>query len=163
MDSKLIELLLASAKNVMKVMVQQEVDSAKPYFKQNNVSFGEVTSYIYLSNDEFSYSVSVSFPYDVIKTIAEKMLPPGTEINGEAIKDLTQEMANMFAGGAKSALEDAGIMMEMSLPSLIAGSNHVIKHVSSKGIMMIPMSCDIGPFFVEMCKAKKKSDVSKKK
>jgi len=151
MDSALVNAVLAAVKNVMKMMVHQDITHAEPYFKQGNIAFGEVSSYIYLVNVETKASVSVSFPYDVIKKIAEIMLPPGTNINGEVIKDLTQEMANMFAGGAKSTLEDAGLRFEMSLPKLIAGSSHEIKHVSKKGIMMIPLNASIGPFFVEIC------------
>jgi len=158
MEKQLTEAVLAAIKNVIKTMLQQEATHTEPYVKKKPIAFGEVSSYIYLVDEHNKYSVAVSFPHDVIRLIARKMLPPNTVLTGEVIKDLTQEMANMFAGGAKSSLEDAGIKLQMSLPRLIAGKNHIIKHVSETGILMIPLMCDFGPFFVEICKAQQKQN-----
>jgi chemotaxis protein CheX len=165
MDAAYFNPILNSIVKVMKTMVHQDMDRGEVIAKRNNLAFGEVSSLISLKGSSGLGSIAVSFPLDVIRNIAKIMLPPDSELNNEMIRDLTGEMGNMFAGGAKSEMEDAGYDFDISLPQIFAGKPHYIKHVSNEPVVFIPFTSEIGTFFVEICftKVKKKPVIIKSK
>ena len=94
-------------------------------------------------------SIAFTFTEAAILHIARKMLPGEiTTIDGVVI-DLTGELANMVLGGAKSDLEERGFLFQLSLPTIIVGTDYLIAHRTKAPIIMLPFSMPEGDFFVE--------------
>jgi len=95
-------------------------------------------------------SVAITFSEPAILQIAKNMLPGCeiTKIDGMVI-DLVGELANMVLGGAKSELENGGYFFQLSLPTIILGSDYLIAHKTSAPIIVLPFSMPEGGFTVE--------------
>lgn len=151
MDTTYINPALEAIVEVMKTMAHQELTRGEIILKQNDLAFGEVSSVINMDGESGQGTIAVSFPLVVIMKLANIMLPPDTPRNNEMIRDLTGEMANMFAGSMKAKLEENQLKFNISLPAILAGKPHHIKHLNNQAAIFIPFSCEIGSFFVEIC------------
>jgi len=149
-DTQYINPVLKSIVNVMKTMVRQDVKRGEIVVKENTLAFGEVSAVINLEGEQGRGSISASFPIDVLLNIAKIMLPPSIKVDNYMLKDLTGELANMFAGGAQAIMESEGIKYQISLPSIVAGKPHHIRHQHDHRSVLIPFSSDVGTFFVEV-------------
>ena len=68
------------------------------------------------------------------------------EVNQDVI-DLTGELGNMVAGKAKSLLEQ--YEMNLGLPSVITGKNHVISFPANVHPIAIPFDSPVGPVQID--------------
>ena len=94
-------------------------------------------------------SIALTFTEAAILHIARKMLPGEiTTIDGVVI-DLAGELANMVLGGAKSDLEERGFLFQLSLPTIIVGTDYLIAHRTRAPIIILLFSMPEGDFFVE--------------
>jgi len=155
MNSTYVTPVINAILNVMRTMAQLEVEPGKYMIRTNNKAMGDISSIIDLEGPGGKGSVSVSFPEHVIKQIADVMLPPGTPRDTAMLKDLTGELANMFAGGAKAELEKKQLKMNISLPRIYSGDNHILKFAVNAKTIMVPYSTPLGPFFIDVCVAGK--------
>jgi len=155
MDATYLNPVLNAIVKVMKMMANQDVTRGEILLKNNDLAFGEISSVLMLKGAEIQGSISVSFPLEVIMKIAEIMLPPDTPRDNAMIKDLTGEMGNMFAGVAKSEMENNGLKFDISLPTILAGKPHHIKHIIKEAAIFVPFYSSVGTFFVEICFGKK--------
>ena len=160
MNSTYVTPVINSILNVMRTMAQLEVEPGKYMIRTNQKAMGDISSIIDLEGPGGKGSVSVSFPEHVIKQIADVMMPPGTPRDIAMLKDLTGELANMFAGGAKAELEKKQLKMNISLPRIYAGDNHILKFAVNAKIVMVPYSTPFGPFFIDVCVAGKNAKLS---
>lgn len=95
-------------------------------------------------------SIAITFSEAAILHIAKKMMPMEiTRIDGIVI-DLAGEIANMVMGTAKRGLEEKGYVFQMSLPTIIVGSDYLIAHKIKSTIIMLSFSMPEGDFFVEV-------------
>jgi chemotaxis protein CheX len=69
------------------------------------------------------------------------------DIDSDVI-DAIGELANMIAGGAKTALAD--LQMSISLPSVIAGRNHTVSFPTGAPPIGIPFESPFGPLALEV-------------
>jgi chemotaxis protein CheX len=78
------------------------------------------------------------------------MLPSEiTTIDGMVI-DLVGELANMVLGSAKGELENGGYLFQLSLPTIIFGSDYLIAHKINAPIIRLPFTMPEGDFMVEL-------------
>lgn len=150
MDATYINPALNAIVNVMAKMAHLQPEKDQVSIKRNSISLGDVSSVISMQGESGKGSVAVSFPDNVIRVIAHRMLPPGMELNDEILHDLTGEMANMIAGGMKGELESVGLKYNISLPQIIHGSPHSIVHDCKTPIILLSFITEVGPFFVEI-------------
>ena len=59
--------------------------------------------------------------------------------------DMT-ELVDILAGGAKSADKDAESVINLSLPTVIRGSNFTVEHSSQSEWLDVSLTSDLGPF-----------------
>lgn len=72
------------------------------------------------------------------------------ELN-DAVTDAVGELTNMISGQARKGLVGMGMVFEGAIPSVITGTGHTIRHVSTSAILAIPFETSHGPLMVEVC------------
>ena len=151
LNVKLINPVLKSLHDVFKTMIRAEANPEKPSIKTDHVGRGLYTGIITLSGRRANISIAVSFPEETIKSICLRMMPPDSMPTLGILADLTGELANMISGGAKTIYEAHGYKLDISLPILIIGREHIITHKIQGTRILIPYESDVGPFWVETC------------
>ncbi len=151
MDARFINPVLSSVVNVLTTMAQLEVKPGKPLLKTDDVALGIVTGVITMEGEQAKGSLAISFSKSVILEIVKRMLRmEPTEVDEMAL-DLTGEMANMVMGGAKGILQEEGYEFGMSLPEVLSGEDHIIKHPYTGPKIILPLQTDSGEFYIEIC------------
>jgi chemotaxis protein CheX len=56
----------------------------------------------------------------------------------------------MICGNARRDLEAKGHLIKGAIPTVIAGKNHTVKHISNDKVVAIPFSSDAGNFVLEI-------------
>jgi chemotaxis protein CheX len=148
-DVRYINPFLEATISVLKTMAFISSKPGKPYLKKKDeTARGDVTGVIGLSGDHEG-SLSISFSFPCIKGIIENMLGEvHDELNSE-VNDAVGELTNMICGDARKRLEKDRISLKAGIPTIIAGRNHTIRHVTTSPIIVLPFSTDFGDFFVE--------------
>ncbi|MCH7591198.1 MAG: chemotaxis protein CheX [Planctomycetes bacterium] len=147
MDARYINAFINSVCNTFGKMCGLEVTVGKPELKTANEPLSDVSSVIGFSGGATG-SVVLHFRYDVASKMASAFA--GTEItpDHEDFADALGELANMVAGGAKSAFE--GFNISISLPNVIVGANHSVFGTSLTQRLLIPCATELGQFHVEV-------------
>jgi chemotaxis protein CheX len=147
MDVKCINAFMSSVKNVFQTMLKIEVEFGKPHVETKEETMHDVSGIIGLSGDVVG-AVIVSFPKLSAVRIAGKFAGVALSEADEDFADAIGELANMIAGNAKKDIEGMKIMI--STPSVVIGAGHQVK--STRGIpkLLIPCSCPLGSFTVEV-------------
>jgi len=96
-------------------------------------------------------SLAISFSKPVAIELAHNMLRIETDVVDEMVEDLIGEIANMVAGGAKAIYDEQGIDFELTLPKVLTGENHQIKHSFIGTTILLPFTTNAGEFYVESC------------
>jgi chemotaxis protein CheX len=81
-------------------------------------------------------------------TATERMLGDRPDSINADVVDAVGELVNMIAGRAKSNLSE--LEMNLSLPTVITGKNHVIKFGSTAQTICIPYTCEWGQLSLEV-------------
>lgn len=151
MEAKFINPVLHSMVNVLSTMAKLEPKPEKPSLKKDDIALGEVTGIMSMEGEQAKGSLAISFPKAVILEINKRMLQvEKTEID-EMVEDLTGELANMVIGGAKRILEEDGYDFALTLPKIVSGTNHIVKHSVDGPVILLPFSTEPGTFYVEIC------------
>lgn len=149
-DVLVINALLDSLLKSLSIMAGIEPVPGVAIVKDNNVSLGEVTGLMEMSNDELKGSMSLSFSKSFVIDLVQKTLGDEIdEINDTAI-DLTGEMTNMIAGGAKRILSEKELDIGMSTPSMLTGLKHLVEHPYDGQTIVLPFKADKGEIFLEI-------------
>ena len=150
MDATYVNPALHAILNILDKMAHIMPERGDIKLKINHMAYGDVTSIIEMEGESGIGSVAVSFPQNVIRFIAERMLPPGMPLSDEMLQDLTGELSNMIAGSMKGELEQAGLKYNISLPKILTGTPHVLSHNCKSPIIMLSFNTEAGPFYVEV-------------
>ena len=151
MDVNHINPALSSIVNVLTTMASINPSIGKPSIKKDDISLGVVTGIIDLVGKNANGSLAISFSKPVALELAQNMLRIETDVVDEMIEDLIGEMANMVAGGAKAIYDEQGTDFELTLPKVLTGENHQIKHSFIGTTILLPFTTDAGEFYVEAC------------
>ncbi len=131
-------------------MAQLKVTPGRPYLKDNSDAPGDVSAIIGITGDTEG-SLSITFSADSIKEVVSRMLGEEVmEINDD-VKDAVGELANIISGDARRELEEKGLRLQGSIPTVVAGPRHEIKHIGKGPTIAIPFETDAGPVTVEVC------------
>ena len=151
MDAKYINPFIDAVDNALETMAGISPDRGNPFLKKDKVARGDVTGIIGFADQKISGSLAVSFPETTILKIFEKMV--GTPMDGidSEVEDFVGEIANIVAGGAKKTFSEMGIPYHISIPMVIAGKDHSIKHKHDTPIIAVPYTAEGNEFNVEIC------------
>ena len=151
MNVNFINPVIRSMLDVLSTMAHIEPKVGTPKRKDSNdiVQGKNITGIMSMVGKRGNASIALTFSEAAILHIAKKMMPSEiTTIDGTVI-DLVGELANMVLGGAKSDLEKEGYFFQLSLPTIIFGSDYLIAHKTNAPIIMLPFTMPEGEFVVE--------------
>lgn len=152
MDPKFINPALESILKVLSMMAQIEARPGSPELKDSSSAHGDVTGYMTMQSPQATGSMAITFSKSTILDITKRMLGESHDEINEAVLDMTGELANMTIGGAKNILIEQGYDFDMSLPSILSGADHDIKHLEEEApIIIMPLETDAGKFYIEAC------------
>ena len=150
MKIEFVNPFLNSVNNAMETMVGISPKRDNPYLKDSKSTTGDITGVIGFAAPKISGSVALSFPTaTILKIFGLMMGAPVDEINKE-VDDMVGELTNIVVGGAKKEFSELGYPYNISLPLVVAGKNHVIKHKHDNPIMVIPYSVEGNKFVMEI-------------
>jgi chemotaxis protein CheX len=150
MKAEYLNPFIHAAKNVLDTMAQANVTAKKPYLKEGDATFGDVTGIIGMASEQVEGSMMISFAGPCILQIVAKMLmeEPQEKINDEIV-DAVGELTNMICGGAKAELAKLGLSFNLATPTMITGKGVEIHCRSDVPILVIPFETDFGQFVLE--------------
>ncbi len=147
MDSSYIIPFVNSVESVFETMLQLPVKVGEPVMKRSGDPAYDVSGIIGMSGD-VEGSVVLSFP----TTTAERVVSlfTGMELahTHEDFPDAIGELINMITGGAKAKF--TGKDVNISCPSVVVGSDHVVFGRKDVVCILIPCESDCGDFCVEI-------------
>jgi chemotaxis protein CheX len=149
---------VSAAKNVFSKMVFAEIKPLKPLIKDTKLSLGEISSIMGLTGKverngiltDFKGMFVLSFPKSTYVKIASAMLMEDYNDYVDEICDVGSEISNIITGNAKRDLSEIGYKIDMSIPSTITGSSHAIHYPQNTQIVLIPIECAHGNFYMEL-------------
>ena len=149
MRAEFINPFLEAAMNVLSTMANISSKLGKPALREESGAEGDISGIIGLTGDAEG-SITVSFSESCALKVVENMLGEKFEELNEDVADSMGEITNMIAGDARARLEKLGHRFVASLPSVVRGKNHKVRHISRGGqTIFIPFTTESGDFYVE--------------
>jgi chemotaxis protein CheX len=139
--------------SVLQTMAMTEATAGTPYVKQDASAKGDITGVIGFSNPKGKSRGTMSLTFTtatVLGIVSAMIYEEQTEIN-DAVTDAVGELTNMISGQARKGLVAMGMVFEGAIPSVVTGSGHTIRHVSTSAVLAIPFETPHGPLMVEVC------------
>lgn len=139
--------------NVLQTMAMTEARVGTPFVKQHAGAQGDVTGVIGFSNPKGKSRGPMSLTFttaSALGIVGAMLFEEQAELN-DVVTDAVGELTNMISGQARKGLVGMGMVFEGALPSVITGTGHIIRHVSTSAILAIPFETTHGPLMVEVC------------
>ncbi len=134
---------ILATKETFSTMVNMEVKPGKIQLKQGSGLSFDVSGIIGLSGDAKG-TVSLSFTKDSAIQVASSFVGEKLTSLDDSVVDAIGELANIIAGAAKQHLH--GFSVNISLPSVILGSQHELKDPKDVMAMVLPFDSPAGIF-----------------
>ncbi len=91
--------------------------------------------------------VALSFPISTAINMVNRLISSDIKVMDDTVSDAIAEMVNIVAGGAKAKLKiDSAEPMDLSLPTVVRGSNFNIDYPSGSVWLEVPFTSDLGSF-----------------
>lgn len=151
LDMKFLNPFLTATVDVLRVQAFTDSKCGQVYLKQDlEKMVGDISGIIGIVSDQFSGSVSITFPENTYLNLMMRMLGERIYSYDGEIRDGAGEIVNMIFGKAKIVLNNSGFDFQTALPSVVTGKNHRIVSPNNCLVVVIPFDTDIGKFFVEI-------------
>lgn len=150
MEAKYINPFIAAAVNALKTMADLTAERGTPFLKDKFESLADMSGIIGFAGD-MKGSVILCFPQDLASKIYQSLTgeaPPPDDIH--PVADAVGELANMVAGGAKGPLSEMGLNIQISIPSVVCGKNHMVMNTSTGPCLVIPFVIEGSTFWVQI-------------
>lgn len=151
MDTNFITPVLNSVTHVFSLLVNTEVEIGQLQIKDKDelrVNHS-ISGHMNLNSNNASASITIAFPEDVILNIANHIMPETAPELNDVVIDLVGEITNMVSGGVKGALESAGYLFELSLPTITLEREHFLPYGQKEPIILVELYTEFGGFTVE--------------
>jgi chemotaxis protein CheX len=150
LNVEFINPFIDAALEVLRVMASVEAHKDFLFIKEDNQNLGDITGIIPISSDKYIGSMAITFPEDVYLKVMNSMLGEEyTEIDDEN-QDGVAELCNQIFGNAKAVLARMGHKLDMTLPTVITGKGHTVKHAASNGTVLgVYFKTPFGLFVIE--------------
>lgn len=142
----LIVAFVNSTQNVLSTMVGMESDIQKPQLRQDPQPSYDVSGIVGFTGDIIG-SVVVSFREKTAIEIVKAFTMEDYGVHDEDFSDAIGELCNMIAGNAK---KDFGLNAGIGIPNVVVGPNHTISRMRDVPCFVIPCTCPVGEFAVEV-------------
>ncbi len=150
MKAEFINPFLEATISVLKTMAFLDAVPGKAHIKKGISSTGDVSGIVGLTG-EAEGSLCITFSKECILFIISQMLGEKQKDINEDVKDAVGELTNMISGDSRRRLGEVGLNFQGSLPSVVSGPGHEVKHITKGPILSIPFTTRSGNFAVEVC------------
>lgn len=150
MDVKFINPFLVATQEVLMNMAGLEVMTSKPSVKRGEMALGDVSGVIGVTGDAIG-SLAISFSTAAICEIAGRILGELCQVLNENALDCVGELTNMICGVARTKMEKEGLRVFATIPSVVFGSAHTVKHLLNGPSIVIPFTTITGGFVLDIC------------
>jgi chemotaxis protein CheX len=150
MNVEMINAFVDSTINVIKTMAFIDSTAGAPYLKKGEAAHGDVSGIIGFTGSVVG-SLAVSFSEKCILKIASNMMGEEFPAITNDIEDAVGELTNMISGDARKRLQNEQLKVAASIPSVVSGKDHIIKHVLGTSSVVIPFTTADGSFAVDIC------------
>ncbi len=149
MDVRFANPFINATLSILEELTSVRYVAGKAYLKEDELAKGDITGIIGLTG-EVNGTISVTFEEKIILKIVSAMFDEEvTEINDEVI-DAAGELNNMITGRAINDLAEKGLTLDLSVPSVVHGKNHTVKHLTDGPKIAIPFITPVGKFTIEI-------------
>lgn len=92
--------------------------------------------------------VALAFPLPTALNMVNRLLGTDTKVIDDTVSDAVAELVNIVAGGAKAKfpLEEGVAPIDLSLPTVVRGSNYNVDYPSQSIWLEVPFESDLGHF-----------------
>ena len=147
MDVKYVNPFITATIYMFDTMLKMKVVPGKPVLKQEPFPSFDVSGIIGLSGSAQG-AIVISFPKVMALKVVSALIGVELKVVGPDMTDGIGELANIIAGNAKQNLE--GLNLSISLPNVIVGKDHVVASQSSTPTIIVPFTCAMGSFAMEV-------------
>jgi chemotaxis protein CheX len=149
MNVEFINPFLSATIGVLKTMAFTEVQAGKPFLKKDKISHGDVSGIVGITGPP-NGSMSLTFSKACIVQIVSNMLGETFQEVNDDIRDAVGELSNMISGTARNDLGKKGFSFKTSIPTVVSGPAHEIRHMCKAPTIAIPFKTKDGAFVVEI-------------
>ncbi len=140
---------VTSTINTFSTMLGMKPVRGKPEVSTTPTATHEVSAIIGMSGVKAQGTVVFSLSKEMaLKTVSKFLGEQVGEFN-PGVADGIGELVNIIAGGAKADLNKSGLGLELALPTVVVGQNHMVWQKSGVARIIVPFSCELGEFTVE--------------
>jgi len=148
-DVNVVNPFLDAVMDVLSTMAQITPAPGKPYIKGNRLAKGDITGIIGITGSAKG-TIALTFTENCAIQVVSNML--GEEVTDvEVLRDGIGEVTNMVAGQARQGLAKIDLKFHASIPIVIMGKSHKIKHHNEGPVLAIPFETPHGEITVEVC------------
>lgn len=147
--TEFINAFVSATIEVLKVQTQVEAKAGTlvPGSKTGAVA-GDVSGVIGITAGTVNGTAVLTFPEQTFLKIISSMLGETyTKLEPEIV-DGAGELTNMIFGQAKLVLNKKDYGVQMAIPSVVTGKNHMISGITKGAIVQIPFESNAGNFFL---------------
>ncbi len=146
---KLAKYIQEATSDVFASMIFLDIEPGEVLENEDTVLESNITSMIGLAGD-LKGLLAVHCPGEVAMEITGSMLGMEVKELDEDVKDAIGEIANMVAGGLKTALAGEGRDIQLAIPTAIVGSSVRTSGLSGARRIVVPFRTPSGDFFIEL-------------
>jgi chemotaxis protein CheX len=139
---------ITSTLETLSKMAGTEAIPGKPLRKKDCACNHDISGIIGLSGGARGV-VALAFPEGTAVALANRMGQTTYATLNPDVADAVGELANIVAGYAKQGLTDLSV--SISLPSIIMGASHIIKHPKDVLSFVVPFRSTAGDFQLILC------------
>ena len=150
MEAKYINPFITAAVNALETMASLSPVRGAPFLKDKFESLADMSGIIGFAGD-VKGAVILCFP-QALATLIYKSLtgdePPADDIH--PVADAVGELANMVVGGAKGPLSEMGLNIQIAIPSVVCGKNHMVLNSGDGPCLVVPFTLEGYTFWVQI-------------
>jgi len=146
---ELAKYIQEATSDVFASMIFLDIEPGEVLENEDTVLESNISSIIGLAGD-LKGLLAVHCPGEVAKEITGSMLGMEVKELDEDVKDAIGEIANMVAGGLKTALAGEGKDIQLAIPTAIVGSSVRTSGLSGAQRIVVPFGTPSGDFSIEL-------------
>jgi chemotaxis protein CheX len=141
--------IINGTKDVFSTMLMQEIEGQDISSQPKSGIQSNLTSMIGLGGG-IRGMLAVHCPAEVAQAITGSFLGMEVDEIDEDVKDAIGEIANMVAGNLKIAYAEAGLNVELAIPTSVIGDSFRISGISGAQRHNISFQLESGTFWIEL-------------
>lgn len=149
-DITIAKHFIKATRDILSTMACLAPEAGKPFVKKNRPQEGDISAVIGVTGMRKG-TISVSFERKAAMELLQSMLGDDIQDEEQDMEDVVGEISNMISGQARASLDEDGLNLQGSTPTIVTGDRHNIHHTASGPVIAIPFKLLSGSFTVEFC------------